>query len=204
MTTPAGVEYDKTIEVTMFELILAGDTYEFWDHDGSDWSSALQYYVDDKNETEIRTMLRALAERDDEFIEEEFNEKNLEELIEEYDDNYDIRHAIGNAQSNAEADDYGNYLYRLLKDGLEEYGTVEQMNDEGVILHVDVSKYIDEVGETQFDELIGVIEEKDEMIEELQTNIEELKEDYEDQISDLKEELRKVTFLLIEYQHQNK
>jgi hypothetical protein len=62
---------------------LAGDTYEFWDHDGSDWSSALNYYVDDKNQTEIRTLLRALAERDDEFIEEDFNEKNLEELIPE-------------------------------------------------------------------------------------------------------------------------
>jgi hypothetical protein len=154
VTTPAGSEYEKTVEVTMFELILAGDTYEFWDHDGSDWSSALNYYVDDKNETEIRTILRSLAERDDEFIEEDFNEKNLEELIEEYDDNYDIRHAIGNAQSNAEADEYGNYLYRLLKDGLEEYGTVEQMNDEGVILKVDVSKYISDVGEVQFDEFL--------------------------------------------------
>jgi hypothetical protein len=154
VTTPAGNEYDKTIEVTMFELILAGETYEFWDQDGSDWSSALNYYVDDKNQTEIRTMLRALAEREEEFIEEDFNEKNLEELIEEYDDNYDIRHAIGNAQSNAEADEYGNYLYRLLKDGLEEYGTVEQMNDEGVILKVDVSKYISEVGEVEFDEFL--------------------------------------------------
>lgn len=154
VTTPAGNEYDKTVEVTMFELVLAGDTYEFWDHDSSDWSSAL-YYVDDKNETEIRTILRQIAEReDDEFIEEDFNGKNTEELIEEYDDNYDIRSAIGNAQSNAEADDYANYLYRLLKDALEEYGTVEQMNDEGVILKVDVSRYISEVGEVEFDEFL--------------------------------------------------
>jgi hypothetical protein len=139
----------------MFELILAGDTYEFWDHDGSDWASALQYYVDDKNETEIRTILRELAQRnDDEFVEEDFNEKNLEELIEEYDDDYNIRSAIGNAQSNAEADDYGNYLYNELKDALNEYGIVEQMNDEGVTLHVDVSKYMDEVGDAVFDEFM--------------------------------------------------
>ena len=154
VTTPAGNEYDKTVEVTMFELVLAGDTYEFWDSDGSDWRAALNYYVDDKNGTEIRTILRQIAERDDEFIEEDFNEKNLEELIDEYDDNYDIRSAIGNAQGNAEADDYGNHLYGLLKDALEEYGTVEQMNDEGVTLQVDVSKYLDEVGETQFDEFL--------------------------------------------------
>jgi len=47
--------------------------------------------------------------------------------------------------------------------------------------------------ENQFDELIGIIEEKDEEITELQTEIEQLKE-----------ELRKAAFLLIEYQHQNK
>lgn len=153
-TTPAGVEYDKKVEVTMFELILAGDTYEFWDHDNNDWSSALNYYVDDKNQTEIRTILRTLAESEDEFVEEDFNEKNLEELIEEYDTDYNIQSAIGNAQGNAEADDYANYLSGLLKDALNEYGIVEQMNDEGVILHVDVSNYISEVGDDVFDEFM--------------------------------------------------
>ena len=151
-TTPAGVEYDKKIEVTMFELILAGDTYEFWDHDNNDWSSALNYYVDDKNQTEIRTILRALAESDDEFVEEDFNEKNLEELIEEYDTDYNIQSAIGNAQGNAEADDYANYLYRLLKDALQEYGTIEKMDDEGVILHVNVEPYFNEISDDYLDE----------------------------------------------------
>jgi len=151
-TTPAGVEYDKKVEVTMFELILAGDTYEFWDHDNNDWSSALNYYVDDKNQTEIRTILRALAESDDEFVEEDFNEKNLEELIEEYDTDYNIQSAIGNAQGNAEADDYANYLYRLLKDALQEYGTIEKMDDEGVILHVNVEPYFNEISDDYLDE----------------------------------------------------
>ena len=151
-TTPAGVEYDKKIEVTMFELILAGDTYEFWDHDNNDWSSALNYYVDDKNQTEIRTILRALAESDDEFVEEDFNEKNLEELIEEYDTDYNIQSAIGSAQGNAEADDYANYLTRLLKDALQEYGTIEKMDDEGVILHVNVEPYFNEISDDYLDE----------------------------------------------------
>jgi len=151
-TTPAGVEYDKKVEVTMFELILAGDTYEFWDHDNNDWSSALNYYVDDKNQTEIRTILRALAESDDEFVEEDFNEKNLEELIEEYDTDYNIQSAIGSAQGNAEADDYANYLTRLLKDALQEYGTIEKMDDEGVILHVNVEPYFNEISDDYLDE----------------------------------------------------
>lgn len=155
MTTPAGSEYEKTVEVTMFELILAGDTWELWDQDNADWKSALEYYVSNENETEIRVMLRELAERnDDEFIEDDFNGKDTEDLIEEYDDDYYIQHAIGNAVSNAEADDYSNHLYKELKDALEEYGNVLNMNDEGVTLQVDVSKYIDEVGETQFDEFL--------------------------------------------------
>jgi hypothetical protein len=153
VTTPAGNEYDKTVEVTMFELILAGDTYEFWDSDGSDWRVALTYYVDDKNSIEIRTILRELAQRnDDEFVEEDFNEKNLEELIEEYDDDYNIQSAIGNAQSNAEAGSYANYLHKELKDALEEYGTVEKMNDEGVILHIDTTRYFDDLSEDYYDE----------------------------------------------------
>jgi len=153
VTTPAGAEYDKTVEVTMFEMILAGEAWELWDHDGSDWASALQYYVDDKNETEIRTILREIAQRnDDEFVEEDFNEKNLEELIEEYDDDYNIRSAIGNAQSNAEADDYSNHLYNELKDALEEYGTIEKMDDTGVILHINVEPYLNEVGDDYLDD----------------------------------------------------
>jgi len=41
-------------------------------------------------------------------------------------------------------------------------------------------------------------------IEDLQTELAEQKEEYEDQISSLREDLKKVSFLLIEYQHQNK
>ena len=58
--------------------------------------------------------------------------------------------------------------------------------------------------ENQFDELMEVIEEKDDLIEKIQTELAEQEEYYEGQINDLREELRKVSFLLIEYQHQNK
>ena len=36
-------------------------------------------------------------------------------------------------------------MYDELKGALEEYGTVEKMNDEGVILHINTERYFDEV-----------------------------------------------------------
>lgn len=153
VTTPAGQTYDKKVEVTMFELILAGDTYDIYYNDYTDWRDCLNWYVDDKNAQEIREILRKVAERDDdEFIAEDFDEMDIEDVIEKYDDNHSVRNALGNAQSNAEADDYSNYLYDLLKDALQEYGTIEKMNDEGVILHIDTQRYFDNVDSDYLDE----------------------------------------------------
>jgi len=154
-TTPAGYEYEKTVEVTMFELILAGETWDLYYNDYTDWKDCLNYYVDNENETEIKDILRKVAERDDdEFILEDFEQKDIEDIIEEYDDNHEIRSALGNAQSNAEANDYSDYLYRLLKDALQEYGTIEKMDDSGVILHVNVERYFDEVHPDYLDEYL--------------------------------------------------
>ena len=153
ITSPGGQSYDKTVEVTMFELILAGDTYDIYYNDYTDWRDCLNWYVDDKNAQEIREILRKVAERDDdEFIAEDFDEMDIEDVIEKYDDNHSVRSALGNAQNNAESDDYSNYLYGLLKDALEEYGTVEKMNDEGVILHIDTKRYFDDVDSDYLDE----------------------------------------------------
>lgn len=153
VTTPAGNEYEKTVQVTMFELILAGETYDIYYNDYTDWRECLNYYVDDKNEQEIREILRKVAERDDdEFIAEDFDKMDTDDIIEKYDDNHSVQSALGNAQNNAESDDYSNYLYGLLKDALQEYGTIEKMNDEGVILHIDTQRYFDNVDSDYLDE----------------------------------------------------
>jgi hypothetical protein len=91
VTTPAGSEYEKTVEVTMFELILAHDTWDIYYNDDPDWKSALQYEVDKENETLIRNILRKLAERDDEeYIPEDFDTEDTESLIDKYDNEDDI------------------------------------------------------------------------------------------------------------------
>lgn len=153
VTTPAGNEYERVVEVTMFELILAGDTWDLYYNDYTDWRDCLNYYVDDTNKQEIREILRKVAERDDdEFIAEDFDGKDLEDIIEEYDDNDSVKSALGHAQSNAEANDYSDYLYGLLKDALQEYGTIEKMTDEGVILHIDTERYFDDVNPDYLDD----------------------------------------------------
>ena len=145
VTSPAGREYESTVEVTMFELILAGDTYDLYYNDYTDWKDCLTYHVDDTHKQEIREILRKVAERgDDEFIAEDFDQKDLEDIIEEYDDYNSVKNALGNAQSNAESSDYSDYLYRLLTDALKEYGIIEKIDDEGVILHIDTKPFFDE------------------------------------------------------------
>ena len=63
-----------------------------------------------------------------------------------------MKSALGNAQSNAEANDYSDYLYRLLTDALKEYGTIEKIDDEGVILHIDTKQYFDDVNPDYLDD----------------------------------------------------
>ena len=153
MTTPAGQTYDKTVEVTMFELILAGDTYDLYYNDYTDWRDCLTYHVDDTNKQEIREILRKVAERgDDEFIAEDFDQKDLEDIIEEYDDFNSVKNALGNAQSNAESSDYSDYLYRLLTDALKEYGIIEKIDDVEVILHIDTKPFFDNVDSNYLDD----------------------------------------------------
>jgi hypothetical protein len=153
VTTPAGQEYDKTVEVTMFEIILAGDTYDIYYNDYTDWKDCLTYHVDDAHKQEIREILRKVAERgDDEFIAEDFDQKDLEDIIEEYDDYDSVKSALGNAQSNAESNDYSDYLYRLLTDALKEYGIIEKIDDTGVILHIDTKRYFDEANPDYLDD----------------------------------------------------
>jgi len=153
VTSPGGQEYDRTVEVTMFELILAGDTWDLYYNDYVDWKSVLEYEVDDTNETEIRNILRKVAERDDEnYVPEDFDAKDTETLIDEYDNDHYITNALTGAGSNAEASAYSDHLYSELANALKEYGTVEKMDDTGVILHINTEPYFNELSDEYYDE----------------------------------------------------
>lgn len=155
VTTPAGQQYDRTVEVTLFETILSGDVWDLWQNWEPDWKGALAYDVDNDNEQKIRNILKYLAQKDNpDFSEESFNDEDTDSLIEDWDEDHEIRSAIGNAVSNAESDAYVNYLYDELKGALEEYGTVEKMNDEGIILNVDTEKYIADLDDEEYEDYV--------------------------------------------------
>lgn len=153
VTSPAGQQYERTVEVTLFETILSGDAWELWQNWEPDWKGALSYDVDNENEQKIRHILKYLAQKDNpDFSEETFNDEDTDSLIEDWDGDHEIRRAIGSAVSDAESDAYVNYLYNELKDALQEYGTIEKMNDEGVILHIDTKRYFDDVHSDYLDD----------------------------------------------------
>lgn len=155
MTSPAGHQYERTVEVTLFETILSGDVWDLWQNWEPDWKGALAYDVDNENEQKIRHILKYLAQKDNpDFTEEGFNDEDTDSLIEDWDEDHEIGRAIGNAVSNAESDAYANYLYDELKGALEEYGTVEKMNDEGVILIVDTEKYIADLDDEEYEDYV--------------------------------------------------
>jgi hypothetical protein len=134
---------------------LAGETWDLYNNDYADWKSSLDYHVDDKNEKRIREILFQYAMRkNDNLTMDDLNDMDTESLIEEYDDNYYVASAITNATSNAEADDYSNYLYGLLKDALQEYGTIEKMDDTGVILHINTEPFLDQIHDDYLDDFM--------------------------------------------------
>ena len=136
-------------EIGLFETILAGDTWDLWDNYDADWKAALQYHADEETFSMIDEKLREMAAKSGVEYDKELS---LGERIEEYDSDMEIIHAIQNSVNNAESDSYVNYLYKLLKEALEELGGVEKMDDSGVVLRVDMGKYLDDLEEDVYEE----------------------------------------------------
>jgi hypothetical protein len=152
-TTPAGQNYQTTVKTYLFETILSGDAWDLWSNYDADWKSSVDYHLNDENEKRIREILKYFAKKHDtDFDEENFDSSSTFELIQDYDDDHEIRGALSNATNNAESDDYVNHLYKTLKECLEEYGQVEKMDDTGVIINVNVKKYLDEIRSDYLDD----------------------------------------------------
>lgn len=152
-TSPAGNEYETTVEIDVFETILSGDMWDLYENfEYADWKSALDYDCDDENAKLIEDIVRKMAEDNSDFDEEEFNEMSLEDKINEFDDDYEIRRAIKNAVSNAESDEYHNYLYKQLEEAIEKYGEIIVMNDEEVSFKVDTREYFEDLSDDEFED----------------------------------------------------
>jgi hypothetical protein len=133
--------------VYFFEMILT-DPWEFWDnHDSADWESAVQYHLNNENETRIREYL--LRDVDDRS---KYGETETQELIRELDEDYLVRNALSSAVNDAEADDYVNALRKTLEGNLEFYGDVKFLNDDGAKIDVDLNNLISGLDEDLIDE----------------------------------------------------
>lgn len=146
--TPAG--NDRTVDIGLFEVILSGDAWELWDNYDADWKSALEYHTDSDSEQMIDEKLRGIAKKNGIEYDDDLS---LEEKIDEYDDDGEIQMAISNSINSAESDSYVNHLYETLKDALEELGGVERMDDTGVVLRVDMGKYLDDLEDDVYEEI---------------------------------------------------
>lgn len=128
----------RVYETTIFESILNGDTWELWDNWDADWKAGLDYYVDNDNEVKIKNYLIGVAKEN----EIDITDMDLKEMIIELDEDNEIKNSIGSAINDAEADSYVSYLYGLLKDAIEEYGPVSEMNSDDVTFTVDVEQFL--------------------------------------------------------------
>ena len=145
--TPAGTEYDATIETWLFETIIANDAWELWESGDIDWKQIVEYNLNEENSEKIREIIR-----ESEGDEKDLDDRSIEELIEDFDHNWEIRSALTNAYSNMEADSYVNYLNDTLRDCLVEYGSIEKMDDTGVILNIDVKPFIEYIDDDVLDD----------------------------------------------------
>ena len=137
-------------DIGFFETVLAGDTWDLWDNYDADWKAALQYHADSDSEKQILEIVRALAVKNGHEFDEDLS---LDDMIEEYDDDQEIIDAIQRAVNDAESDAYVNDVYKALKSALEELGSVERMDDSGVVLRVNVGEYLDDLEEDVYEEI---------------------------------------------------
>lgn len=122
-------------KVGLFETLLSGDYWDLFDGNG-DWESGLEYYADDENKQIIMDMMKERTNPED------IEGMSLKDVIKEYDEDWEIRHALSNAMSTSENDAYYTYYHRALRNALEEYGEVTQLNDEGASIKINLKDII--------------------------------------------------------------
>ena len=139
---------ERTSDVWLFDVIMSGDGWELWGNYDADWKASLEYYTDNKSAEKIWEIVKAISEKNEIDIEG----MSLEDAIEEVDGDHDIRNALSNATNNAESSSYVDHLWTTLKDAVSEYGNVTKFDDEGAIVEIDLSNYIDDVDDDTLEE----------------------------------------------------
>lgn len=138
------VRLDRNIRKDLIEEILMGD-YHF-DVYYTDWSPDVIGMINASNEQKIRDKAKSIPEIDPTL--------SLKELAEYYDDELYIRDPINMAYSNAYESALQRQSYNEIKDALEHYGTVKQMDYDGVAIDFNVESLLDFWGAEEIEDAL--------------------------------------------------
>jgi hypothetical protein len=128
-------------DIGMFETILTGDFWELFE--GSyEWEGSLEYLVDKSNEEKIWELIRHYSEKHSIDI----TDMSIKQALIECDVDHEIRDAIGSATSDSESDATYTHYMRELRNNLETYGDLTQLNDDGARITIDLQEYVDKIG----------------------------------------------------------
>lgn len=151
--TPAGNERKE--KIYLFETILNGDHYDLYDnYHNADWEGAVEYDLDDKNESTIIEYLKQSVENEIEDYRKIFEDYLLVDLIKELDKDGEIVRAIKSAINSSESNDYADYLYDTLRTACEELGRVIKLDHEGLEVEVNIEKILDDLEDDEYEDLM--------------------------------------------------
>ena len=137
-------------KVRFFETFFSGDMWELWDphsYDG-DWEGAIDYYLDKENENKIWEIIREIAQKNN----IDLTDLSLEDAIKEVDAD-DVISAIRGAISDAESDSYYVYIRKQFTYAIEEYGKIQNMDDTGIVIDIDLDDFLQNLGNDEINEL---------------------------------------------------
>jgi len=134
------IQTGRDLRNDIIKLILQ-DPYDLYNpyYEHSNWKYSIDY-VDEKNK---KTILEYIEKK---FPNIDISSNDIEEIIKENEDELDdIIRAINRASGDCESSDYQNYCYKQLKNTLEFWGNVEELDDTGAKIEVDIEQILDNV-----------------------------------------------------------
>jgi len=134
------IDRDLTKDIIKMILVDPYDLYEpYYEHDN--W----KYSVDDINEKNKKIFLEYISKKHPDI---DISSNDLEEIIRENNDELDdIIRSINRATGDCESSDYQSYCYNQLKNSLSHWGNIEELDDTGAKIEVDIEQMLENVNE---------------------------------------------------------
>ena len=134
------IDRDLTKDIIKMILVDPYDLYEpYYEH--GNW----KYSVDDINEKNKKIFLEYISKKHPDI---DISSNDLEEIIRENNDELDdIIRSINRATGDCESSDYQSYCYNQLKNSLSHWGNIEELDDTGAKIEVDIEQMLENVNE---------------------------------------------------------